>query len=248
MKSRVALLLLPFFFLLSVRPATLVGQEAESFGTRQGVSTWLGFAPTSQHILIGTAQERETFQAALGYTYAIKRWSSVSISYDGSIQPVYLERDPTFVGTSKPNQTGPPTITMFTQPYRPIGLYGDFGYVYIGNGQSAAVDGIPGARENTYAFAALPLGARIAGFTKGRFQPTLSAQVGALYASRNIPVNDSSSFNFMAYIGPGIEFFLTSKKSVRLEYLYEHISNASLGAQNPVVDSGGYRLTLTSYR
>jgi hypothetical protein len=248
MKARITLILALSCFTLSIGAARLVGQETETFGTRQGVSTWFGFAPTSQHILIGTAQNRETFQAALGYTYKIKRWSDLSISYEGSIQPIYFERDPTFIGTSKPNQTGPPTITTFLQPYRPIGLYGDFGYVYIGNGQSVAIAGVPGPRENTYAFAALPLGVRVAVFTRGRFQPTFSIDLGALYAARNIPVDYSSSFNFLASLGPGLEVYLTQKRSVRLEYLYEHLSNAGLGSQNPGLDSGGYRLTFTQYR
>jgi hypothetical protein len=224
------------------------GQESGGFGGRRGISVDLGYAPTSEHILIGRAQERETVQGGLGYSRALKRWSNISVQYEGSIQPFYVERDPTFLGTSTPNPEGPPTIAMFSSPYRPIGLYGDFGYVYVGNGQSDPVLGIPGPRENTYAFAALPFGLRLSGFTRRRIQPTIAIDLGALYATRNIPVEYTSSFNFLAYAGPGVELFLGRRRSIRLEYLYQHLSNAGLGAENPGVDSGGYRVTLTRYR
>jgi hypothetical protein len=110
------------------------------------------------------------------------------------------------------------------------------------------VTGIVGPRENTYAFAALPFGTRFTGFTRSRIQPTFAINLGALYGTRNIPVDYTSSFNFLAYAGPGVEVYVDRRHSVRIEYLYEHMSNAGLGAQNPGVDSAAFRVTLAHYR
>ena len=237
-----------FLFILLLASRSLSAQEKAEYAGKTGFTASVGYAPTSQHILTGHAQDRNTIQASFGYSRTLKTWSNACIAYEGSVQPLYIESDPTFIGTSRPNVTGPPTITYFSQPYRPIGLYGDFGYVYLGGNKSAAVAGLSGKRESTYAFATLPVGGRIVGFTKYRLQPTFAIDLGALYATRNIPVDSSSSFNFLAYAGPGLEFYWDRERSVRIEYLYEHLSNGNLGAQNPGIDSAAFRVTLTHYR
>jgi hypothetical protein len=222
-------------------------QEAAEFGGRLGIGALGSYSPTSQHILIGRAQGRKTTQAGFDYLHNLKSWSNIKFMYEGSVQPLYLESDPTILGTSTANVLGPPTINIFPEPYRPIGFP-----VYLGGIQTGSLfilnNPISGPNETTYAFAVFPVGLRLLTLTKTRIQPTFAINLGAVYATRNIPVDYTSSFNFLAAAGPGVEVFLDRRHSVRIEYLYEHLSNAGLGAENPGVDSGTFRLTVTRYK
>jgi opacity protein-like surface antigen len=54
---------------------------------------------------------------------------------------------------------------------------------------------------------------------------------------RDLPMFDSSAFNFTFAFGAGLEFFRTESHSVRVEYRVQHLSNAYLGTTNPGADS-----------
>jgi hypothetical protein len=49
-------------------------------------------------------------------------------------------------------------------------------------------------------------------------------------------------------MGPGLQFFTNRRTSMRVEYLYRHISNAGQGDQNPGIDQGVIRLTVSHHR
>jgi hypothetical protein len=67
-------------------------------------------------------------------------------------------------------------------------------------------------------------------------------------ATRDIPVENASQFNFMFSFGPGVQIYSTPQSSIRIEYIYRHISNAGLGNTNPGVDQGTFRFTIIRSR
>jgi hypothetical protein len=120
------------------------------------------------------------------------------------------------------------------------------GVVTEGNGASAPIYAYYG-RQNTYAAALSPLGARVSGFPRSRLQPSFALDLGFVVSSRDLPVDLADQFNYMFSFGPGVQVFSSARSSVRLEYIYRHISNAHQGYQNPGVDQGVIRLTLSRY-
>ena len=62
------------------------------------------------------------------------------------------------------------------------------------------------------------------------------------------PVVEAAHCEYLFSFGPGLEFFADNKTSWRVEYIYRHMSNADEGDQNPGVDQGVFRVTLSLYR
>jgi hypothetical protein len=211
-------------------------QDSKGVDLHQAWGIVGSYSPDSQGIWVGQAEGRRITQAGVSYSRLIKQWSHVAFSYQGVVEPLFLESDPTIAGIMTSGQLSP---QYFDPPYRPIFINGNY---------SVGTITLPGPRETTYAFAATPFGMRFQEFPKRHIQPTLSLDLGALYATRDIPIDDASTFNFLAYVGPGVEVFLGHDRSVRFEYLFEHLSNAHLGVENPGIDSSTFRLTLSRYR
>jgi hypothetical protein len=222
--------------------------QENSFGGKTAVFYSVSYSPTSQHILIGSAQARKITQGGVGLVHGLNVWSNLKIDYEGSAVPLFLESDPVAAGLIPSGQSAP---ILFPNPSRVVNVT-EYGYWTVPNPNGGYIDvygeSIYGPRQTTYAFAALPVGFRVSGLPRSRIQPTFAIDLGALYATRNVPVDYTSSFNFLACAGPGVDIFLNRKESIRIEYLYEHLSNADIGPSNPGVDSGTYRLTLTHYR
>lgn len=123
---------------------------------------------------------------------------------------------------------------------------GPIGYVSVGGPQIPFYGTY--SSEKSYAFAVSPLGARVNGFNSHRIQPTFSTDLGVVFSSRDLPIDNSAKFNYLVSFGPGIEFVYRPNESVRVEYLYRHMSNAGSGESNPGVDQGVFRLTLSRRR
>jgi len=76
-------------------------------------------------------------------------------------------------------------------------------------------------------------------FTHGKkFAPFVEASGGFLVTSRDFPVSDSSSFNFVSTGGAGFHYFLKPKRAVTFTGKVFHLSNASNGDRNPGINSG----------
>jgi len=239
------------FFAVAVSNGPIA--PSQELGRTATVGAFVTYAPTSGHILIGKSQGRHIYTAGFQYTHRI--WSSPrwKLTYQGSLSPFFLERDPTTAGEiftlSGPNQPTTVYTSYYPEPIRTIFTsYGPPTVTPVIGLTTNSDQLFDGPRENTYAVAALPLGFRLNGRPKHRVQPTFTVDFGCLYASRDLVVDNTSKFNFMFSFGPGVEIFRSPKSSVRLEYVYGHISNAGLGDTNPGVDSGVLRLTLSRYR
>jgi hypothetical protein len=221
-------------------------QQPHDFGGAQSLGITSSYSPDSSHILIGESQQRRTWTVGVEYTHILLRTRRVRWDYEASVLPFYQESDPTVVGIQY-------TIagTTFTTPQTPTRVttvnHGPIGYVTEPRGLSAPIYALFG-RQSTNGGALAPLGARATLFQHRRIQPSFSLDLGFVVATRDLPIDNSDQFNYMFSFGPGIQVFANPLSSVRLEYIYRHISNAGQGNVNPGVDQGSFRLTLIRSR
>jgi hypothetical protein len=225
--------------------AAAQSQQTGGFGGVESVGITSSYSPDSSHILIGEAEQRRIWTAGVQYTRLLGSSYKTRWDFEASLLPFYQESDPTAIGTEVTiaghtyvSSQAPVRIT--TVPRGPIG------YV-TADGTTMPVYGLYG-RRTTNGGSLSPLGARATWFQQSRIQPSFSLNLGFVLAARDIPVDNAYKFNFLFSFGPGVQVFATSRSSVRLEYIFRHISNASLGDVNPGIDQGVFRLTLSRHR
>jgi opacity protein-like surface antigen len=98
-------------------------------------------------------------------------------------------------------------------------------------------------RQTTIEQGFAPTGIRISFLPGHRLQPTLSSNAGYMFSTKPVPTATAGSFNYTFDFGAGIEYYLSTSRSVRLEYQVQHFSNKETSDQNPGVDSGFVKLT-----
>lgn len=67
----------------------------------------------------------------------------------------------------------------------------------------------------------------------GQVAPYIELAGGAVHTNSNFPAGDTSSFNFIARGGGGIQVFTKRRQSLDIGCRWYHISNANLGVKNP---------------
>jgi hypothetical protein len=92
-----------------------------------------------------------------------------------------------------------------------------------------------------------PLGFKVNFGQYSRIKPFVDGSVGFLYFQRDVPVPDSSRFNFTPQLGFGVQLFLTRKTALSLGYKYHHISSAGIGHRNPGLDSNVFHLDFSFF-
>jgi hypothetical protein len=209
-----------------------------------GISTT--YSPDSSHILIGDSGQRRIWTAGGEYSHRLLGTALLRLDYEGSIMPVFEETDPTVIGTlftssGVPIVTSQAPVRVLHTDDRPVGT------VLAGNGATVPLYALFG-KQNTYAAAVTPLGVRLSAMPRWILQPSLALDLGFVVSARDIPLDACSQFNYMFAVGPGLQFFNSAHTSLRAEYLYRHISNAGQGAQNPGIDQGVIRLTVSIHR
>lgn len=100
-----------------------------------------------------------------------------------------------------------------------------------------------GGTRSTYVSAFSPLGYKLSLFPRKRMHPFVTGLGGFAVSPRDIPVFNSSSFNYTFEFGGGVEWFQTHSRSCRFEYRYHHLANAGNVAENPGIDSGVFKVT-----
>jgi len=226
--------------------APVWGQETSGFGGVQSLGFSVSYSPDSSHILIGDAGQRRIWTAGAEYTHLLRQLQIFRLDYEASLMPFFLESDPTVTGTFFTVDGA--TFNMPQSPVRVVRVdHGPVGTVSTGSGSPTPLYALFG-RENSYAVAVCPLGGRINALPRSRIQPSFAVDLGFIASARDLPIDQSSQFNFTFAMGPGIQFFPDARTSLRIEYIYRHISNAGLGAQNPGIDQGVVRLTVSRHR
>jgi hypothetical protein len=231
---------------LSALDAASRCQEPSSRGGVQSFGFSSSWSGDSSHILIGEAEHRRIWTLGAEYTHMLRQGPRFRFDYEGSAIPLYEETDPTVVGTIF-TLAGQSIITAET-PTRVIYVTNaPVGTAATGNGLSTPIYALFG-RQDTYAAAFSPLGARVSAFPRWHVQPSFALDLGFIVSARDIPVDQTDRFNYMFAFGPGVQFFTSPQQSLRFEYIYRHASNAGQGSQNPGVDQGVVRVTLSLHR
>jgi hypothetical protein len=227
-------------------PGKYTGEWSRVPGGTESLGFSASYSPDSSHILIGLAQDRRTWTAGVEYTHLLSYGEKLRWDYEGSVMPLYAESDPTAVGAT--TTIAGSTFVMPETPVRVVTMdRSAVGVASAGTGTTAPIYTLYG-RQTTYAAALAPLGVRMSAFPNRGLRPSFAVYLGFVVSSRDIPVNDSDQFNYMFSFGPGVELYTSQVSSVRLEYIYRHISNAHEGFVNPGVDQGVIRLTMSHHR
>ncbi len=88
-----------------------------------------------------------------------------------------------------------------------------------------------------YGAGVTPLGLKLNFGQQSWIKPFVAASVGFLYFTDQVPVPDSSRFNFTPELGLGVQLFVAPKRAITIGYKYFHISNAGTARRNPGLDS-----------
>jgi len=102
------------------------------------------------------------------------------------------------------------------------------------HGDQATVELRPG--RTVYAGGAEPAALQLNFRNNRKIQPFVNATAGGLYFTEQVPVTDSSQYNFTFSFGGGVEIF-SGRRSIVLGYSYHHISNGYTATYNPGIDS-----------
>ena len=232
-------------FWLAFTSLLLHSQETTRFSFRQSFSIFAEYSNNSSHIALGVAENRRL--AGLGLTYSRRLVHSryIDWNYAPELLPLVFIQNPiantsftvsnaTFIGSS-PTVSACHPETIVVPPNPSTG--------FAGYSLTRACDS-----RWTYSGGLSPLGQRINIAPTHRIQPFLLGNGGFLVSSRDVPVNDSSSFNFTFEFGAGVEFFRDAGRSWSAEYRLHHLSNAYIGVNNPGIDSQIFKLTYTFAR
>jgi opacity protein-like surface antigen len=106
----------------------------------------------------------------------------------------------------------------------------------VQGGQVFSAD-LPGSSRNIYGGGISPIGLQLNFRRRHSVQPYVNGTAGILYFTDQVPVSNSSQFNFAVSWGGGVQIWAREKQSLSLGYKFHHISNANSASRNPGVDS-----------
>ncbi len=238
----------PWIF-LSLVLSVLLGMGGVALAQSSG-TTWthkydLGvfgeYSPTSSHIVLGYARKRELVGVGGSLAWRLINRHSTELAYLAEVRPLVMESDPILVSMTNAQlgtlQFVPPLVVL--NPISPIV------FAVIQPGKTPQNDAFTAnySRRWTYTGGASPIGLKLNGFTHRRIQPEFMGNGGFLIAPRDIPVANSSSFNFTFEFGAGLQWYRTPTQSIQAEVRYHHFSNDNIGTANPGVDSVLWKVT-----
>ncbi len=219
------------------------------YSNRKVFSGFVEYSNDSSHMLMGYADGRKI--SAIGAS--MERRSFLSNHFAGSylaeVRPFMTETDPTMTGFKLqfPQQPAYSGVVSFTAPVpvdRPVSST-PLNVILVTQSQVyAGTATYMGGTRSTYVSALSPLGYKLSAFPNRRVQPFVTGLGGFAVATRDIPVFNSSAFNYTFEFGGGVEWFQTHTRSTRFEYRYHHLANAgNAGGANPGIDSGVFKVT-----
>jgi hypothetical protein len=207
------------------------------------------YSPDSSHILLGVAEQRRILEIGVSYNRKLVMNRFLNWQYSAELLPVALESDPltrvvetqitpTPATTVYNNEPPITTCAPITAPYT---VYLANGSVYATGTETITCQG----RRWTIGQAMSPVGFQWNFLPRRRLQPMLEGHGGYLYSTQPIPVTYAGSFNFTFDIGLGFELYRSSRRSIRAEYRYHHISNSNTAPYNPGIDNGVIQVSYT---
>jgi hypothetical protein len=211
-----------------------------SYSFRNSLSISVGYSNNSSHIILGRAYNRRLAELDATYSRRLLHTHSFDWYYDLELRPLTVLQDPVSTTTVTIQFTGQQPLGPFLAQNGPIESRCQSATITNPNGsfpgQTVTETQTCGTRW-TYAGGLSPLGQRINFAPARRLQPFAFFNGGFLVSPRDIPVFNSSRFNFTFDFGAGLQFFQTHHRAWSLDYRVHHLSNAYIGYQNPGVDS-----------
>jgi Lipid A 3-O-deacylase (PagL) len=225
------------------RAQTITGTPREQpYSFRRSWNIFSEYSPGSSHIFLGIAREREFLTVGGAFTERFFLKHYAGLSYKAEIRPLMLESDPVInsIDLTTTNSYGTITTRSNFSPAVPVVQTGPskISDAFTSNGITTTLTfTYDYSRRWTYVFGLSPVGLQANFLPRLRVQPVLTALGGFAVSPRDIPVFDSSAFNFTFSIGAGAEFFQGPYRATRLEYRIQHLSNKYIGTTNPGIDS-----------
>ncbi|WP_162538158.1 acyloxyacyl hydrolase [Granulicella sp. WH15] len=227
----------------SMLAPNLLAQVPIQYSRLNSFSLFSEYSHTSSHIEWGVSRKRQFVNTGVEYArrFNAPHWFNwtphASVFYEMGVLPAAFLQDQ--VATDVILNTN--VVNATTSPIYNICVPGVFTVPQPGN-QGYTFSRSCGTRW-TYMGGASPAGFRVNFAPKKKVQPLIDSHLGFLVSNRDIPVNNSSSFNFTFEFGAGVELFENHNRSLAIEYRLHHLSNAYLGYDNPGVDSQALAVT-----
>ena len=200
------------------------------------------YSNDSSHMLLGTAQNRKLLNFGGTYSRRVLLNRFVDGQYMAELRPIMLESDPVYHLTYS---LSPPPISFSENE-----TFGAACYPYTatvsgvsqGVSYSESITNTCGRRW-TFGEGFAPVGFKWNFRPRHRLQLVFTTLLGYMFSTQPIPVANAGSFNFTIEAGAGFELYRSANRSIRAEYRYHHISNASTADLNPGIDSGLFQVT-----
>jgi len=228
-----------------VRAGMAQSVETERYSRVYAFSAMVEYSNDSSHILLGDAENRKIGAVGFQYQRRLLRSRLLDFSYSVEARPAIVVSNPT--ATTAGFETSPLEFAFYDGPTLVQRCVA--GTISIDQPEPGGqlpyivTTTTTSARQNTYAEGLSPFGFQLNFVPKHRLQAVFSNHEGYMFSTRPIPAEASGAFNFTFEFGAGLEWYLSHRRSVRLEYALQHFSNKDSADENPGVDSGLIKLT-----
>ncbi len=206
--------------------------------------TWSAFGEysgDSSHILLGYSDKRILLALGGGFSMRLHQDRFGELDWSPEVRPLMLESDPVMTQTTLLVSDGQsPQVDNLRRgipvldPVNPVAAW----QVQLQGGPVVnVVETAKYARRWTYAGGFSPLGFRWIFLPHSRVQPLAGLNAGFAVSPRDIPMFDTSAFNFTFSFGGGFQLWRNPTHATRIEYRFHHLSNAGIGSLDPGIDS-----------
>ena len=232
----------------AVCPVASAQDVRETYSNHQALSGFVEYSNDSSHMLLGYAEGRKIAAVGMGFERRSFLRENLSGAWVAEIRPFMSVSDPTMKGFSLqfPQQPSYSGVVNFTAPVpvdKPVSSTPLNVMLLVQNQAYAGTATYIAGTRSTWVTAFSPLGYRLKLLPHSRVQPFVTGLGGFAVAARDIPVFNSSAFNFTFEMGAGVQVFQSHTRSCAFEYRYHHLANTGNSAQNPGIDSGVFKAT-----
>jgi hypothetical protein len=218
------------------------------YSNRRAFNGFVEYSNDSSHMLLGYAEGRKISAIGVGMERRSFLSANLSGAWVAEVRPFMTVTDPTMTGFKLmfPQQPLYSGVVSFTSPIpvdNPVTSTPSSVVLVTQNQVYPGTATYMGGTRSTFVSAFSPLGYKLSAFPSKRIHPFVTGLGGFAVATRDIPVFNSSAFNYTFEVGGGVEWFQTHTRSCRFEYRYHHLANAGNTAANPGIDSGVVKVT-----
>jgi lipid A 3-O-deacylase PagL len=168
------------------------------------------------------AQENDRSELGIGFGYSPTSTQGIGVSPDRQLMLATISYSHILTGDEH-------TVLKYRLSLVPA--------AFVRHGTVAGLNGAILPPQTTYGGGAEPVGLQVNWRRSKHLQPYVGATGGFLYFTDQVPVPESSRYNFTFSFGGGIELLNSGRGTLRLGYRFHHLSNGYTGHVNPGIDS-----------